>query len=385
MDVDETGTILTLDRAPPQMLSFGWFKGNHHIDIARHDGPVLHATEPLWVFAGDELELRHYAATTPEIHAHLCDLWRPRWQTMETITDEQWTRISNFIEVYMPPRSMQLSNLQMPRWKHTISRFKTRAARGPDGYAKEDLVNMHPSFQEGLLDFLNRIETGNSSWPNQWQEGHVLTLAKCDQAELPVHYRPIAIFSMIYRAWASSRSREVLRWLSNFVHEDAHGFLPRREAMQTWMQIQACAELALQGQEILTGVATDLKRAFNNIRRRPIFFAAEHLGLPERITLPWRAFTSAITRRFRVGTALSEALGSNCGFAEGDPFSVVAMVILDWMVHVHLSFMAPKVRLFSFVDNLSLISKAADCLTMAFFALTSFLDLFGLSIDPGKS
>ena len=386
VDVDNTGTLITLDKDPPAMQSFGWFRNNMmKLDILSNEGPTLQAEEPLWIFPGDTLELRHYAATIAEVHSHLCELWRPRWQTMETITDEQWQRISNFVDAFMPPRQMEMKPLGLEHWQHSISRFKKKAARGPDGYAKEDLVKMHPQFQKGLVDFLNSIEEGHSVWPKQWQEGHVLTLAKSVPAELPSQFRPIAVFSVIYRAWSSHRSREVLAWLANFVHEDAHGFLPRREAMQTWVQIQASAELALRGHETLTGMATDLKRAFNNIRRKPIFYAAEHLGLPDRITLPWRSFLTSLTRRFKVGNALSTDLSSNCGFAEGDPFSVVAMVILDWMVHVHLSFMAPRVRLFSFVDNLSLLSKAADCLSMAFFALVSFLDLFGLSMDPEKS
>ena len=173
--------------------------------------------------------------------------------------------------------------------------------------------------------------------------------------------------------------------MAAFIHPDAHGFLPGREAAQSWLQIQAAAELALSGDAALHGLATDLKRAFNNIRRKPLFEVAEFLGFPEDLLLPWRSFLSAFRRRFRIGTALSDPVTSNCGFTEGDPLSVVAMVLLDWMLHVFQAALHPQVRLFSFVDNLSIVSKTAEPLVMACFGLTSFLQLLGLSIDPDKS
>ena len=337
------------------------------------------------MFPGDRLEQRHFASSHTEMHEHLVSLWRPRWQSMENLTEEEMTRISNFIQAYMPKATIALPSLTSTVWKRSAHRFKATAARGPDGYAKEDLTNMAPGFTDQLVHFFTKIEEGSINWPEQMLEGHIQPLAKVATAMLPSEYRPITIFSINYRCWASLRARQTLRQLAPSIHPDAHGFLPGREAAQSWLQIQACAELALSGEEQLHGLATDLKRAFNNIRRAPIFQVAEHIGFPLTLLGPWRLFLSSFRRRFRIGTALSEPVASNCGFTEGDPLSVVAMVLLDWMLHVFQVALHPGVRFFSFVDNLSLVSKMAEPLVMAFFGLTSFLQLLGLSIDPDKS
>ena len=62
-----------------------------------------------------------------------------------------------------------------------------------------------------------------------------------------------------------------------------------------------------------------------------------------------------------------------------------AKAILDWALHVYQSQFAPLTRTLSFVDNISMMSQLALQLVWAFFSLRTFLDLWGLEIDTGKS
>ena len=127
--------------------------------------------------------------------------------------------------------------------------------------------------------------------------------------------------------------------------------------MQSWLQVQASVELALVSGQALSGLAVDLVKAFNNIRRPQWFTLARHLGLPERILQPWHKFLASFTRRFQVHNHLSKPLTSDIGFAEGDPLSVPAMAVLDWALHVYQSQYAPMTRTMSFVDNISMMSR----------------------------
>jgi ribonuclease HI len=163
------------------------------------------------------------------------------------------------------------------------------------------------------------------------------------------------------------------------------GFLPGREALQSWLQVQASVELAHQTGQALSGLAVDFVKAFNNIRRPQWFKLARHIGLPERILRPWQKFLASFTRRFQVHNHLSDPLTSNVGFAEGDPLSVPAMAVLDWALQIYQSQFAPLTRTMSYVDNIAMMSKFVINLVWAFFSLCSFLDFWGLEIDTGKS
>lgn len=143
--------------------------------------------------------------------------------------------------------------------------------------------------------------------------------------------------------------------------------------------------MALQAHAGLSGLATDLKKAFNNIQRPQWFCLAEHVGIPLRLLQPWQQFLSGFTRRFQVNNNLSMPLLSDVGFAEGDPLSVLAMAVLDWSLHVYMDAMAPPIRTMTFVDNISLLSPDVGHLVLGFFTLQAFLQLWGLQIDVAKS
>ena len=344
---------------------------------------VFHKWPDLQV--GDVIVQHTHTSSDAEVHEQLIDLWKPRWQQLHEINPDHWTRVTNFIQSYMPSFEFVLPDITPAQWMRTVKRFKPSAARGADGFAKQDLLNMSPAHISWLLQFLSRVELEDSDWPQQLQQGIVLAIAKHGDAHEAGAYRPIVLFSIIYRCWGSLRSRQLLKLIEGHIHSDAFGFLPGREAMQSWLQVQASVELALVSGQALSGLAVDLVKAFNNIRRPQWFTLARHLGLPERILQPWHKFLASFTRRFQVHNHLSKPLTSDIGFAEGDPLSVPAMAVLDWALHVYQSQYAPMTRTMSFVDNISMMSRFVMNLVWAFFSLRSFLDLWGLEIDIHKS
>ena len=244
------------------------------------------------------------------------------------------------------------------------------------------MTDEHISF---LLSMLHSIEAGQVNWPIQWLEGFVIALSKATKSHRATHYRRIVILSLIYRCWASIRPRQALMQLSNLVHEDAYGFIPQREASQVWYQVQAAVELAHQNNWDQIGLSTDVEKAFNMMKREPVFQVSAHLGLPERIIRPWRGFLARFRRRFQVHNQLSQAHLSNTGFPEGCPMSVTAMVILDWNMHIYMQCFCPLVRTISYVDNIILLSAQAFAIATAFCILQVYMELWGLSLDQDKS
>ena len=230
---------------------------------------------------------------------------------------------------------------------------------------------------------LHDIENG-APWPTQLQVGLVNALHKRNGCENVQGFRPICVFSVVYRCWAGIRARQILQRLRDFSPEGALGFMPHHEASEAWFLIEGLVERALQADQPLAGYGTDLVRAFNNLPRAPLF-AAGFLGLPNNILDPWRAFVHGMQRRFVVQGAISEPVLSSCGFAEGCPLSTVAMSVCSFLYHEYMRAFAPSVESLSYVDNLLGIGKGAFDVAIGLNTTRCLCEALALKLDESKT
>ena len=361
----------------------------------RHQGKLITcqtSCEELLVFdpwpdisVGDSLIFHVHTSTAEEVQSQLLDFWRPRWTASAPYPAELLQRTLAFVGAFLPNLSLELPPITAEQWMSSAKRFKPYAATGADGWSKSDLQHMPLPYVQQLLAFIDDIENGVREWPPQLLEGQVIAIAKKHEAHRPNDFRPIVLLSTIYRCWATLRARQLLRALEPHIHSDALGFLPTREASQAWMLIQSAVEIAQQGHQPLCGVGTDFQKAFNCIRREPLFAAVTQVGFPWRIITPWKSFVNSFTRRFQVMNKVSEAITSDIGFAEGCPLSVVAMVVVDWGLHENQAHFAPGIRCLSFVDNVSFLGAEAQCVALTFFTLRAFLTMWGLTLHLDKT
>ena len=285
----------------------------------------------------------------------------------------------------MPKHHFSWPALTPSSWRATAKRFKAHAARGPDGFAREDAVHMPDSHLDQFLSLLHHIEHDDLQWPQQLSFATVIGLAKVDGAHEEGQFRPINLFSTLYRNWARMRTKQMLQQMSHVMPVEALGFIQHRETTEVWLQLQAHIELMLQRGEAFAGLSTDLKRAFNNIGRKQVFMVAQHLGLPWQLLNAWQKFLSTCVRRFDVHGNLGSALLSSSGFPEGCPLSIIAMLVVNWSHHVYMRVYTPQVTTFSFVHNLTLAAREAQLIAQAYFVLREICQLFGLSTDDDKT
>ena len=307
-----------------------------------------------------------------------------RWQRHAGLSPSDWQRVFAFSSAFLPQCPLSLDDITLPQRRAAVRRFKPRAARGPDGFARQDLVGMTDSQVLELLDFLRSVELGRA-WPRQWLTGLVLSLDKQNGRTDVQAYRPIVLFSIIYRAWSGLRSRQLLAHLSMVMQCAAYGFLPGRETTEFWAGLQAEIELAVQSGGELCGLSTDLVKAFNGLPRCPLFHMASVIGLPVRVCEPWQRFLDLVERRFMVRQCVSGPITSTVGFPEGCPLSPVAMAITDLAWHCYLAAFEPRVRSHSYVDNLSLTAGHVGHLAKGWTCTQVFCDMLDLELDQAKT
>ena len=363
-----------------------WFIDDVPVQLLIDDGqPDLCVITPFSGVESGSLIQNQTLSTPDSIQAELLNYWKQTWCSFAEVDASVWVRIVGFFQAFVPRLSFSVPPLTLSMWKRGLRRFKKTAARGVDGISAADLLALPDSWTSQLLTLLHRIESGVSTWPAAILYGVVNLLAKDDDARTIPRFRPVVVFSVIYRAWASIRAKQMLHQLHRFMDCDAYGFVPGCEPSQLWLLLQSEIEISLQQNTALAGLSVDLVRAFNFTPRQHSFVLAEHLGVPAMVLTPWKAFLQGCTRAFRIHECLSEATTSTCGMPEGDALSVYAMVQLNFVWHIYQKQFCPSVRSLSFVDNLSLVASCPAELAVGYSTLCSFFDLWNLRIDLDKS
>ena len=219
-----------------------------------------------------------------------------------------------------------------------------KAGPKPTGDTRRPLRGAQMDFQDDLhwmpsdlvTELLRQIDTweSNSQWPSALLAGFAHPLPKKADAQYVGDYRPIIIYSTIYRSWASFRARAILRHLSTFVDGHQFGFLPGYEAAEIWLLLQGLIENAHLHGDVRCGFVTDIIKAFESLPRDPVYFLCEWLGVPPRVLGLWKSFLNNMTRRFRLGDSVGDSLQSTSGFPEGCAMSCVAMGMVDLSFHI---------------------------------------------------
>ncbi|CAE7600361.1 Pol [Symbiodinium necroappetens] len=335
--------------------------------------------------SGQELEQVQVLSSVPDLHDEFISLWAPRWQQHANASPSDWQRFLDFAAAYLPRHSFELPDIDVSTWTKALRRFRPRAARGPDGWARDDLLSLPPARTAELLSFLRSLELDGRPWPKQLVIGFVCLLNKGNGRLDANGFRPICLFSIIYRTWAGIRARQVLAALRSIVPDGLFGFVPGREATELWYSVQLEVELSILGGTRLLGLSTDVVKAFNCLPRAPLLSLAAQLGCPRRLLGPWSSFLEVTERRFMIRQQVSKAVLSTSGFPEGCPLSPVAMVFADWAYHVYIQAFAPAVRAFSFVDNFACTAFSAAALLHAYNLVRCFMDLLRLQLDAAQT
>ena len=359
----------------------------HPIHLTKVEGALcsVPAGEICLIQEGSNIEQEKFLSEPSHVFEEFIELWQPRWNQHVEIRPEHWDRILNFTRFLRPVASFVFPPLGIQQWLCTVRKLKKTAARGPDAYARLDLLNMAPCHVEQLLGLLTAIENGTVEWPAQILNGFVCAVNKQNGRSGADGYRPICLLSVIYRVWASIRTKQLLRSLAQTAPAEMFGFMPAKETADMWIFLQAQVEVAcLRGVPLAGGMA-DVVKAFNGLPRVPLLRAAARLGFPQCVLKPWVSFISLVKRRFLMGEAVSEAVASTSGFIEGDPLSVTAMSVASILYHQYMHFFEPRVQHASYVDNLAVTAESVYLAARGFCVMESFWEILGLQLDNEKS
>ena len=354
---------------------------------------VIHQdTDKLWlevmppIQIGDTLTQTKPITDLEEIYQEFQAEWMKRWDRHARTPDTEWAPIVDFVQAAIPePLKMDYAPISYHTWQTAVSHKKVRAAVGPDGVSRSDLVALPRSHVEPILTLLSDIEQGRSLWPKQVVTGHVHALEKTPSAWRASQYRPLTVFSIVYRTWSSIRAKQTLAFLSQYVSAQVTGNIPGRSCTDLWLNIQLHLEECMTDQVPAAGVVADLVKAYNLLPRLPLLAIGLHLGIAKPIIHAWANALHQMERAFSVRGTIGPPLTTTTGFAEGCGLSCAAMLLCNIALSRWLHIRFPSIRLWSYVDNLELTGKTISEVHQGLRLMTQFCNLLDLQLDEAKT
>ena len=354
--------------------------------VADHVPGRIKLHQPANLEPGDPIYQSTSIGDRQAVFAAFADLWRPMWTRHQDAAPEKWDPfVQRLLALPGATSNMPMGPITVAQWERAVASKKSRTATGPDGVSKADLSRMPPALTAQLVDLINDIDQGVQVWPQAALVGHISNVEKCPEATSPQQFRPITVLTLPYRVWASIRAKQCLQWLSQFAPEGMHGNVPGKSTVGVWWSLSLQIEAATQQGKQVSGFLTDLTKAFNNLPRPAVFACALHYGLPLAFVRTWHSALSNLQRHFVVGGAVSGPIWSSNGYPEGDPLSVVAMVLLNLAMHTALNQSRPMTQVLTFVDNWEGTSCDVVETHQAFLDMKAFADSVEVPLDHKKT
>ncbi len=352
--------------------------------------PTYVTSDCLWLESTQSLEVGQVLTQTRGVGRLECvfevfiDYWSKFWCKHADTPISHWNTILQFARERLPRVNVDPLNISVPLVRATLKSKKARSARGLDGVGRDDILNLTSNEMQSLVSLYNRAAL-TGEWPLQVVQGLVKSLAKKPDPMDAPDYRPISIFSVVYRLWSSLQSRFWLGCISNVLSSTLSGNRNGHQASTLWRRVLEEVEFGHSCSQSTCGLILDLTKAFNTLPRLPSLAMCMVCGMDSGTINAWAGALGLMTRRFWVNGSVSRAATADCGFPEGCGLSCFAMLVLTqaWHEWIRVSSMLPMPM--SYVDNWEVVCTSPEAVHEAFTKTLDFARLLDLKVDAGKT
>ena len=354
------------------------------VEVLAHCDDSFWISDPAAASVGDTLICRKHLGTIPEIFQAFEHFWKAKWAKHAHTSVSQWQTILSFAERFLPSVHAPPFVPSIDGFRAAVSKKKRQAATGPDGVRREDVLSLADDEIRSILSLYGRaMESGE--WPEQMLEGVIRSLAKTQSPSGVSDYRPVVIYSFLYRVWSSMAARHWLGHLDSIFSPHVFGSRAGKRAGHMWRKVLDELESAQQTDVPVGGVVFDLHAAFNLVPRLPTLGFAKLAGVDSPTLTAWTSFLASNRRRFHVRGCISGPILSTCGMPEGCALSCLGMALLDEVYLLWLRHLAPQAVGYTCVDDWEVVATTESCVQRAIEATTSFALAMDLVVDSKKS
>ena len=310
--------------------------------------------------------------------------WSKFWVKHASVPMTQWQPVLDFAKDKLGFAKLPSLSVSCSLIRATAKSKKAQAAVGLDGVSRADILGLSHNQLQGIQMIYEHAQT-TGQWPQQTVEGIVKSLAKVDHPSQVTEFRPITVFSIVYRLWSSIHSRYWLAQVDQRLAPYLCGNRAGHQAATLWRKVLEEVEWSQMHGGPLCGLIIDLTKAYNTLPRLPCLALALILGVEPTVVSAWAGALSQMQRRFWVNGSVSRGIGSDRGFPEGCGMSCLAMCLLDQIWHLWIQQGNSLARPMSFVDNWEVLCGSPASVLASLEATLQYAKLLDLHVDEKKT
>eukprot|EP00662_Eupelagonemidae_sp_cell21_P058290 gene58290-biopygen26341 len=263
--------------------------------------------------------------------------WDPVFRRYADAPEPDWEGPGGFFERYgryVGSHPCELPDLGAPEgWRElrrTASRWSPRQAGGVDGWRPAEVKALPEPFWRLLAQLLVVVEREHR-WPDAILDALISLLPKGEGAG-PLQQRPITVMCLLYRVWASTRMRHVLRWQERWARPGQGAYRPGRCTEDLYWRVALRLEHAALSGDPAAGATFDYRKCFDMFPWPLVTRLFSITGLEDRVIRPMRAMWGSLRRRFRIAGGVGSAFLATNGGLQGDALAALACnaVIAVW-------------------------------------------------------
>ena len=208
VDLDECALVLScpIQLRPDAPLSFA----DGLVQIIHHEDDKVWVDSCHGIAPGCQVWQKKQIGRIEELFHAFESQWALLWNKHSNLEPSQWNDILDFARLHLRPVACSAPVFTVDSVLRCAKRKSKHSAVSLDGVSRADLLALHHSELASLLQvFRHAMESG--SWPAQTLFGYVRSLAKVGIPEEVGHFRPITVFSFLYRIWSSLAAKHWLR------------------------------------------------------------------------------------------------------------------------------------------------------------------------------
>ena len=250
---------------------------------------------------------------------------------------------------HFPPSKFIMSPTKFStrKLRQTPLQVDTSKSKGPDGIPAIVLKTCAPKLAP-ILNKLFQLSYTLGTFPTSWKQAHVFPIPKKGDKSNPLHYRPIAITSLISKTMETIVTKQLLTFLetNNLLSDHQYGFRKARStsdlldyAVHVWSSALECS-----GESRV--ISLDISKAFDRVWYKSLLAKLPMFGLHHTLINWIGSFLSDRSIAVRVDGFLSNLHSINAGLPQG---SVISPVLLILFINDQLTYTSSSIH--SFADD----------------------------------
>ena len=317
-----------------------------------------------------------------DIFARLQNYWAPFWQRPDEQLqgDADFARFLDMIPDHWIPPQVDMDNLEL--WTSAIHDLKTPSARGIDAISSWELKRL-PT--QAIADMKNVLVSYKTGFPCWFLRALTAPVPKIPEVPEVHQVRPITILAQLYRVWSRVLCRQLLAHLGATMPPQLTGLLANRGPLDASMRQQFFVEKCRFQAHEASGLSLDLIKCYNTISRSRVHQLLHRLKFPAQEIDQWFASIQQLSRLWTFQGWCSTLEGTCCGLPEGDTFSVVCMIVIDYLWILAVQANADDPFLSTYADNIGWATQRFADHDHIIPTTVKFARCFGMAIDWAKT